>query len=247
MGFDVCKMVKWFFINGIVPYRSNYNTMVLLPKKDRAVNIEEFRPIVKGNFFFKIISKLLAATLSVIVERIISANQFGFIRNRSIHQCIAFALGGVNLLSKKAFGGSVALKLDIQKAFDTINWHFLLWILESFRFSSQFASWISSILSSAHISIMTSSRLQGHFSCSRGVRQGDPLSLILLGIEEDFFSRYLIYMVNHRELEPNHYTNGVSLPTHLLYADDILIFCRASLWNVHNLRATLDLYMSLLG
>lgn len=188
---DVCCMVYWFFTHGELTTGLNSNLMVLLPKKNNAVNIEEFRPIVMSNFGFKIASKILASRLANIVDRIVSPNQFRFIRNRSIHQCIAIDTEGVNLLNKSCYGGNAAMKIDIKKAFDTLEWSFLMEVMRAFGFSTQFCDWIVNILSYARISIMTSSGSHGYFPCSRGVRQGDLLSPIIYGIAEDFFSRLL--------------------------------------------------------
>ena len=65
----------------------------------------EFSPIALANFQFKIVTKILADTLAIITMCIISQEQRGFIHNRNI--------------SKRQFGGNVALKVDIKKAFNT--------------------------------------------------------------------------------------------------------------------------------
>lgn len=88
-----------------------------------------------SNFACKVVTKILASRLALIVERILSPNQFGFIRNRSIHQCITLVSEGVNLLNKKCHGGNLAMKIDIKKAFDTLDWFFLLEVLDAFGFS----------------------------------------------------------------------------------------------------------------
>lgn len=59
----------------------------------------------------------------------------------------------LTLLDYKVFGGNVALKLDVKKAFDTIDWYFLLRVLKAFGFNSTFCSWIQPVLNSAKLSI----------------------------------------------------------------------------------------------
>ena len=68
------------------------------------------------------------------------------------------------------------IKVDIKKAFDTLNWKFITSVLRSFGFSDTFTTWITTILDSARISIILNGSPVGFFSCGRGVRQGDPLS-----------------------------------------------------------------------
>ena len=74
-----------------------------------------------SNFSMKIITKILVDHLVVIASKIISSNQFGFIKNRRILDCIIGTSEGVNLLNKIGFSGNMALKIDIRKAFDTID------------------------------------------------------------------------------------------------------------------------------
>ncbi|WCJ39165.1 DNAse I-like superfamily protein [Euphorbia peplus] len=247
VGPDVCNMVRWFFHHGVISTGLNSNLMVLLPKVEGAMNIEQYRPIVMSNFSFKIISKILADRLAIVAAKIVSENQFGFIKGRSIHQCIAIASEGVNSLSKKCYGGHLAMKIDIQKAFDTLDWNFLLQVMESFGFSLKFRDWILYILSSARISIMTSNGTEGYFSCSREVRQGDPLSPLLFGIAEDFLSRLLSHLVDTGRLSPMLYSRNSYFPSHLLYADDILVFCAATVVNVRLLNDTFNFYGSISG
>ena len=64
-------------------------------------------------------------------------------------------------------------------------------MLQAFGFSSVFVDWIDSILRSSRLFVLLNGVPEGYFCCSRGVRQGDPLSPLLFGIAEDFFSRLL--------------------------------------------------------
>lgn len=73
----------------------------------------------------------------------------------------------------------MGLIIDFMKAFDTIEWSFLLRILESFGFNDVFVGWIKSILQSAYLSFLINGKVVGFFQCSRGVRQGYPLSNFL--------------------------------------------------------------------
>ncbi|KAK3193170.1 hypothetical protein Dsin_024480 [Dipteronia sinensis] len=78
-----------------------------------SITIDQFHPIVLGNFFFKVSSKILANRLAQIAARIVSPQQFGFIRDRHVEDCIALASDCVNVLHKKCYGGNVAMKIHI--------------------------------------------------------------------------------------------------------------------------------------
>lgn len=87
-----------------------------------------------------------------------SQNQFGFIAGKRIHDCIAIASDVVNCLNQRAFGGNMALKVDIRKSFDTVSWDFIFNVRQAFGFSSLFTTWVKLLFESAHISILVNGR-----------------------------------------------------------------------------------------
>jgi hypothetical protein len=129
---DVVSSVQEFFCTGVVIPNLNSNILVLIPKVPGAASMAEFRPIALANFQFKIVTKILANRLAIICMRIISPQQRGFVRDRHISDCVIIASEAINLLSKKKFGGNIAVKVDIRKAFDTLDWNFLLAVLHQF-------------------------------------------------------------------------------------------------------------------
>ncbi|XP_057803256.1 uncharacterized protein LOC131018559 [Salvia miltiorrhiza] len=200
-------------------------------------SLTDLRLIVLSNFLFKIISKVLAKRLSIVAMSCVSANQFGFISGRSIHECINRSNGGINM----------ACKIDIKKAFDTLRWDFLLKVLRVAGYADQFVQWISIILRSARLSILYNGQLHGYFECTRGVRQGDPLSPILFGIAEDVLSALFKNCVESGHLQPMRMSRHTLFPTHLFYADDILVFGRATEANARTILHILNFYGSLSG
>ncbi|KAK3212808.1 hypothetical protein Dsin_017514 [Dipteronia sinensis] len=194
-----------------------------------SITIGQFRSIVLGNFLFKVSSKILAD------------------RDRHVEDCIALASDCVNVLHKKCYGGNVAIKINTRKAFDTLDWKFLCRVLRAFGFSQTFMDWIVSILGSSRLSIFINGSPAGYFGCTRGVRQEDPFSSLLFGIAEDFLSRLLSRMVASDQLLPISSPRGFSAPTHLLYADDVLIFCRGTVRNLRRVMHAFRVYGSISG
>jgi ribonuclease HI len=241
VGPDVVASVTQFFRQGWILPNLNSSHVVLIPKFPGAETIENFRPIAMVNFQFKIITKILADRLAVIAPKIVSEHQRGFIKDRHIYECIGIASEAINLLDKKSFGGNMAMKIDIKKAFDTLDWGFLLRVLKSFGFNSVFCDWISTILQSAKLSFLVNGKAVGFFNCSRGVRQGDPLSPLLFCIAEEVLSRYLSSLVNNNKLSC--ITSGrTTLPSHSFFADDLMIFCKATMRNARLIHDLLDEY-----
>lgn len=145
----------------------NSNTVVLIPKHPGTDRIEDFRPIALADFHFKSITKVLPERLANIALRIVSEQQRGFVKGRFISESICIAPKSVNLLNYKTSSGNVAITFDIRKAFDTIDWDFLLKVLAAFGFGDKFCSWIKVILMSAKLSFSVNGRSVGFFSCKR--------------------------------------------------------------------------------
>ena len=224
VGTDVVHSVQEFFLGGELPPNINSNMIVLIPKTTRARSMGDYRPITLANFQFKIVIKIVADRLACITSRIISIEQHGFVHDRNISDCIILASEAINSLDKIQYGGNIALKVDISKAFDTLDWNFLIMVLHNFGFSSTFINWILAILQSACLSILVNGKAVGFFSCSRGVRQGDPLSPLLFCLAEEVLSRAISASAARGRILPMSYCRGTVIPTHVLYADDVMIF-----------------------
>ncbi|XP_019459917.1 PREDICTED: uncharacterized protein LOC109359677 [Lupinus angustifolius] len=192
---DVYKSVSQFFLRDWLLPNLNSNSVVLIPKSPSVDRIEDFRPIALANFQFKVITKVLAERLVVIAPKIISTNQRGFIKQRHIQDCLCIASKAVNLLDHKVFGGNLAIKLDIKKAFDTWDWKFLLDIYQP-------------------LALATS------------VRQGDPLSPLLFCIVEYVLSRGISNLLSEGKTSTISGPRRLQTTSHVLYVDDILIFCK---------------------
>ena len=197
--------------------------------------MEQFRPIAIGNFKFKVISKILADKLSSIMPAITSVQQRGFIKGWSIKDCICLTYEIINVLHKRSFGGNIAIKVDMAKAFDTLNWNFLLKVLKAFGFSEVFCNWIKSILESARMSITINGKLHRYFACSRGVRQGDPISPLLFCLAEEVLRRSLTKLVIDGNLKLIHGSRSNPALSHILYVDDIMLFGKGTSSNIQNL------------
>ena len=170
VGMDVVTSVQDFFLHGEVLPNINSNMIVLIPKTSGARPMGDYCPIALANFQFKIITKIVADRLACITSRIISVEQRGFVRDRSIVECVIIASEALNILDKRQYGGNIALKVDISKAFDTLDWNFLIMVLHNFGFNTTFINWILAILQSARLSILVNGKAVGFFACSRGVR-----------------------------------------------------------------------------
>ena len=103
---DVTKVVFQFFSTGCILPIFNSNNIVLIPKTSNADSVSDYRPIVISNFKFKIISKIIVDKLSKIMPVITSVEHMGFIKGRSIKDCICLTSKAINLFHKKSLEGT---------------------------------------------------------------------------------------------------------------------------------------------
>ncbi|XP_026397131.1 uncharacterized protein LOC113291859 [Papaver somniferum] len=212
-----------------IPNGIESSFIMLICKNGKSDAIKDFRPIGLSNFFFKIITKIMSTRLGMVLNKLISEEQVAFIKGMNIHEIVALSSELINEINANRKFGNVGLKLDIAQAFDTVSWKFIKEVFRQYGFSDTWCGFINSILISARISVMVNGSPEGFFSISRGLRQGDPLSPLIFVLIEDILSRNIYNMFARRSMHHMVIKKGVS-PTHLLFADDILVFCRA--WQV---------------
>jgi len=147
----------------------------------------------------------------------------------------------ISWTKKLNYGGNIVVKVDIAKAFDTLECPFLLKVLHAYGFNNTFCNWIKVILQSATLSISINGSQNGYFKCKRGVTQGDPLSPLLFCIAEDFLSRSITSLVEQGKVNLINSSRHYNFPSHVLYADDVMIFCKASIAYVNALK---DLFIT---
>ena len=94
---------------------------------------------------------------------------------------------------------------------------------------------------------MINGKIFGYFAYSRGVHQGDPLFPLLFCLAEDFLSRMLSSKVISGALAPMLYTRHTSFQTHFLYADDVLLFAKASIRNIRVINSIFATYAQVSG
>ncbi|KAK6150686.1 hypothetical protein DH2020_015618 [Rehmannia glutinosa] len=244
---EVLAAVRYFFVTASFPSGLNTSFMALIPKTKEANAVEDFRPIVMSNFLFKIITKILATRLDAIISSYLSPTRFGFIPGRHIHDCIALVSEGFNILQGGRTDSNMILKIDIRKAFDTLRWDFLLYVLCHFGFSEVFVHSVEVVPRSSRISVLLNGTSVGYFPYFRGVRQGDPLSPLLFCIAEEVLSRFIKVAMDQSRLFPFTAPRGITFPSSILYVDDIVIMCGASSSNARVLLQILTLYADISG
>ncbi|KAL5543298.1 hypothetical protein UlMin_011008 [Ulmus minor] len=219
------------FVNGGLSLGSINETIItLLPKVKNPTRITEFRPISLCNVIYKIISKMLANRLRRVMGSVISEEQSAFIPGRLITDNAIIGFESLHAIKRrKTKKNYLALKLDMAKAYDRVEWEFIQRMMTKLGFSGVWINKIMACISSVTYSFQFNGKRFGHLTPSRGLRQGDPLSPYLFLLCGEGLSSLL-----HR-YEQNEVLQGLRCgmrgPTisHLLFADDSLFFLEAKL------------------
>ena len=153
----------------------NITWVTLIPKVENPASIENFRPISMVGSIYKIIAKLLSSRLKDVITPLIDESQNDFVRIRQILDGVLIANESLRWLKKNRISG-VLVKIDFQKAYDSINWSFLRMVMEKLGFGRKWISWIMECVSSALMSVLLNGSPLRPFKMEKGLRQGDPLS-----------------------------------------------------------------------
>jgi len=121
---DLMKMFHEFFLNGKLPTSINSTFITIIHKKERSLNIKDFRPISLITSVYKIIAKIFSLRLGKVLGETILETQSAFVEGRQIIDAIIIASELVKDVRRKKQKG-VVYKLDFEKAYDRINWSFL--------------------------------------------------------------------------------------------------------------------------
>lgn len=134
------------------------------------------------------------------------------------------------------------MKIDFHKAFDSISWKFLDWVLSQMGFPDRWRMWISSCVSSAAASILLNGSPSPPFKLHKGLRQGDPLSPFLFVLVVEALNLLMKKATSLKLWEGLQTSKNGPTLSHLQYADDTIIFCHPSLQSLTNIRNTLILF-----
>ncbi|XP_035544570.1 uncharacterized protein LOC108988642 [Juglans regia] len=218
---DLLEATLEFFHSHHLPRYFTASYIVLIPKVDKPNGFDKFRPISLCSVFYKICTKIIVARLTNLLAKMIAQEQGAFIPGRSIFENISLTPEMVHSINKKSVGGNVVIKLDMSKAYDRVDWKFLLHVLDAFGFSAQFCDLIKACISTPWYSIMMNGTPKGFFKSERGLRQGDPLSPYLFIILQEVLSRLLKQAFDCGLINLFSQARSTPLVSHLMYADDI--------------------------
>ncbi|GAU37423.1 hypothetical protein TSUD_395420 [Trifolium subterraneum] len=210
-----------FHANECIPNCLMSYFLTLVPKIKSPQGLGDFRPISLLGCLYKILAKVLAAPLALVIETLIPKTQTAFLKGRQLVEGIV-VVNEVIDYSKKTSKECVILNVDFEKAYDLVDWGFLDHMLLRFGFCVKWRAWMRACVCAGNMSILVNGSPTEEISIKRGLKQGDPPApLLFLLVAEDLGS------LMRRAVELNRFKpflvgrEGVSVSI-LQYADDTL-------------------------
>jgi hypothetical protein len=183
-------------------------------------------PKMQNPVIYKLISKVLANQLKVLLPTIISCTQSAFILGRLITDNIIAAFETIHTMQTRMWSkvGYMGVKLDMTKAYDRVEWRFLEAVMIKMGFADRWVNLVMKCVTTVLYSVVVNGSPVGNIKPSRGIRQGDPISPYLFLICDEGLSA----LINRAEQAS--IISGVPTSpkgpeiSHLFFADDSILF-----------------------
>ncbi|CAN1178605.1 Transposon TX1 uncharacterized 149 kDa protein [Linum perenne] len=231
IGEQLCEEIRGFFDSGEMPEGWNDTNITLIPKVHCPESISQFRPISCCNFKYKIISKIMSTRLKIFIPTIVSEMQSAFAGERAIQDNVIIVhevLHNFKNRAKKGGRWDMMIKMDMKKAYDLVDWRCLDNILQALGFNETWCSWIRACVRSVKFSILLNGCPTKSFTPSRGIRQGDPISPYLFILLTNALSHLIQKGMDGGKLKGLKLNARCPTLTHILFADDTILFGDAS-------------------
>ena len=204
----------------------------------------EFRPISLSNVIYKLIAKVLANRLKLILPHKISENQSAFTAERLITNNVLIAFEMMHYLEHKKESKDcyMAIKLDMSKTYDRVEWGFIEQVMRKLGFHERWIGLIMRCITTVSYSVLINGVAHGNIVPSRGLHQGDPLSSYLFLLCADGFSSLINKAVRSHTMSGLSICRGYPMISHLFFADHILLFYKVSSQECQHLIGILHLY-----
>ncbi|XP_019173395.1 PREDICTED: uncharacterized protein LOC109168969 [Ipomoea nil] len=232
IGKDVSDFVLKCLSEKSFPSNLNDANIVLIPKKCSPVSVSDLRPIALCNVLYKIMAKMIANRMKPLLEGLIFVSQSVFLPGRLISDNILIASEVGHYLRRKQLGqvGWAALKLDIVKAYDRMEWPFVRHMLTGLGFDDRWVQLVMLCVQTVRYRVLVNGKPTEEIVPTRGLRQGDPLSPYL----------FIICAAGLSLLLQDSQAKG-------LLHDDSLLFFKANLQEALEVKKCLGIYEAFSG
>jgi hypothetical protein len=244
---EVMRFMSKFHRNGKLTKGINSTFIALIPKVDSPQRLNDFRPISLVGSLYKILAKVLANRLRMVIGSVISESQTAFVKDRQILDGILIANEVVDE-ARKTKKELLLFKVDFEKAYDSVDWGYLDAVMGKMAFPPLWRKWMRECICTATASVLVNGSPTEEFPFQRGLRQGDPLSPFLFLVVAEGLNVMMSTMVERDQFVGYSVGEQDSMVVlHLQFADDTLLLGEKSWANVWALRAVLMLFEAMSG
>ena len=198
--------------------------MSLIYKKDDEDDIRNYRPISLTNVDYRILAFTLAEHMQKVLGDIVSNDQTAYLKGRYIGTNIRLVGDIIDYYDMMNKSG-ILLMLDFQKAFDILEWDFLITALQFFKFWESFIRWIEVIYHKPKACVKNNGYLSDFFDISRGIRQGCPVSALLFLLCVEILG---IKLRASNSLKGFRFGQGLNPIKLAQYSDDCILFLNSN-------------------
>ena len=244
IGEEVSQAVLSCLNSGSIPSSINRTFITLIPKVKSSSKVSEFRPIALCNTIYKLVSKVIANRFKKVLLIIISESQSAFQSNKAISNNIMIALEMLHHMKTQKSRRQILCPL---KAYDQVEWSFLTNIMKKMGFCEAWISLIFNCVSTVSYSILVNGEPKGNIILPRGIRQGDPLSPFLFLCCLEGLNRMLQQAAQENSIRGYSLCKSGPRITHLFFADNSLLFCRARRTDLEVIQDILAVYKQASG
>lgn len=236
---DFLRVVMEFHTNGKLVKGNDCSFVMLVPKKYNPMNVSDFRRVSLNGCIYRVISKVLANRLKHVISKVISEPQSVIVGGRRVLDGVCIANEIVNeakrmkkelMMFKVSFGG---------KAYESIDWSYLDYVMEKMRFHARWRQWILECLKAASVSALRNGSPIEEFEIGCGLRREDPLSPFLFLIAIESFNLMTRKMVELESFSGFRFEGSDEQISHLQYEDNILIIGDNNCENIIGIKAIL--------
>lgn len=225
VGGSIFREMQRIFEGGDINPSFNRTLIALIPKVDQPQTIKEFRPISLCTTMYKLVTKIIAGRLKEAMPFLALPQQTSFIKGRSITDNIIIAQEVIHTMRlKQGKKGYMAIKVDLEKAFDRLRWDFIEHTLLEARIPHEIVSIIMKCITTPTMQVIWNGQPSQSFQPGRGIRQGDPLSPYIFVLCMERLSQAINLEVSKGSWEPIKMGPHGPLLSHLFFADDLLLF-----------------------
>ena len=207
----------------LMSYSQRSSILSLLFKKGDPLCLDNYRPISLLNVDLKLISHVLAQRLKKVLPKIINVDQTGYVKNRFIGFNLRQIQDIIDYADIYKIEGAIIF-VDFTKAFDSLEWNFMLNTLKHFGFNESFINWVKTLYTDIQTCVMNNGWVSEMFKNTRGIRQGCPLSALLFVLSVEIMASRLR---NNKDIKG--FQIKIDETTHSIkisqLADDTTLFC----------------------